>query len=118
MSNGRSSLLLRKGRERRRLAEQRAGRLPGAGQDIIGSGVLGVPEGTTAEKIDTWNDAFFGSFFTHPNVRKNLVKYRGGSYKFWKHMLDGKFAHFPERVLVPVQTTLGQLLDGNAKRND
>ena len=33
-------------------------------------------------------------------------------------MLDGKFAHFPERVLVPVQATLGQLLDGTAQRND
>ena len=33
-------------------------------------------------------------------------------------MLDGKFAQFPEHVLVPVQTTLGQLLDGTAERND
>ena len=84
----------------------------------ICQGSASVPEGTTAEKIDTWNDAFFGSFFTHPNVRKKLVKYRGGSYKFWKDVLDGKFAQFPEQVLVPLQTTLGQLLDGNAKRND
>jgi len=33
-------------------------------------------------------------------------------------MLDGKFAQFPERALVPVQTTLGQLLGGTAQRND
>src|SRR5438132_13997735 len=79
---------------------------------------VGVPEGPTAEKIDNWNEAFFGSFFTHPNVRKNLVKYRGGAYKLWTDMLDGKFAHFPERVLVPVKATLGQLLDGTAQRND
>ena len=84
----------------------------------ICQGSASVPEGTTAEKIDAWNDAFFGSFFTHPNVRKNLVKYRGGSYQFWKDMLDGKFGRFPERVLVPVQATLGQLLDGNGERND
>ena len=84
----------------------------------ICQGSVGVPEGTTAEKIDAWNDAFFGSFFTHPNVRKNLVKYRGGSYKFWKDMLDGKHAQFPEQVLLPVQTTLAQLLGGTAERND
>jgi hypothetical protein len=33
-------------------------------------------------------------------------------------MLDGKFAQFPERVLVPAQATLGQLLGGTAERND
>src|SRR5581483_3602195 len=37
-----------------------------------------VPNGTTAEKIDAWNAAFFGSFFTHPNVQGKLVRYRGG----------------------------------------
>ncbi len=84
----------------------------------ICQGSVGVPQGTTTEKIDAWNEAFFGSFFTHPNVRKNLVKYRGGAYKFWKDMLNGKFAHFPERVLVPTRSTLGQLLDGTAERND
>lgn len=84
----------------------------------ICQGSASVPEGTTAEKVEAWNDAFFGSFFTHPNVRKNLVKYRGGSCKFWQDMLDGRFAQFPERVLVPVQMTLGQLLDGNEQRND
>jgi PRTRC genetic system protein B len=88
------------------------------GDGGICQGSASVPEGTTAEKVEAWNDAFFGSFFTHPNVRKNLVKYRGGSCKFWQDMLDGRFAQFPERVLVPVQMTLGQLLDGNEQRND
>ena len=84
----------------------------------ICQGSASVPEGTTAEKVEAWNDAFFGSFFTHPNVRKNLVKYRGGACKFWQDMLDGRVAQFPERVLVPVQMTLGQLLGGNERRND
>lgn len=82
----------------------------------ICQGSAAVPEGTTAERIGAWNDAFFGSFFTHPNVRKNLVKYRGGSYRFWRDMLDGRFERFPERVLVPVRTTLGQLLSDRGTR--
>lgn len=78
----------------------------------ICQGNVEVPDGTTAEKIDAWNAAFFGSFFTHSNMPKNLVKYRGGAIQFWKDMLDGKFSRFPERVLVPTNTTLGALLEG------
>src|ERR1035437_2468687 len=55
----------------------------------ICQGNVEVPDGTTAEKIDAWNAAFFNSFFTHPNIHKNLAKYRGGAYKFWKDMLAG-----------------------------
>jgi len=84
----------------------------------ICQGSASVPDGTTAEKVAAWNDAFFKSFFTHPNVRKKLVKYRGGSCKFWQDMLDGSFERFPERVLVPVQMTLGQLLSGPQRRHD
>lgn len=69
-----------------------------------------VPEGTTVEKIGAWNDAFFRSFFTHPNVAGKLLRYRGGSYAFWRDLLDQRFTRFPERVLVDVKTTLGQLL--------
>lgn len=80
-------------------------------------GNVRVPDGTTAEKIDSWNAAFFSSFFTHPNSNGKLVRYRGGSYAFWRDMLDGKFTKFPERVLVDVKITLGKLL-GMEKRDD
>jgi PRTRC genetic system protein B len=78
----------------------------------ICQGNVEVPQGTTAEKIDAWNSAFFGSYFTHPNVHKNLVKYRGGAFAFWRDMLNGIFAAFPERVLVSANTTLHALLNG------
>ena len=80
-------------------------------------GNVRVPDGTTAEKIDSWNAAFFSSFFTHPNSNGKLVRYRGGSYAFWRDMLDGKFTKVPERVLVDVKITLGKLL-GMEKRDD
>lgn len=73
-------------------------------------GNVPVPEGTTVEKIAAWNDAFLGSYFTHPNGMGRLVRYRGGAYAFWREMLDGRFRRFPERVLVDVETTLGGLL--------
>ncbi|MBL8434004.1 MAG: PRTRC system protein B [Zoogloea sp.] len=73
-------------------------------------GNVPVPEGTTVEKIEVWNDAFLRSYFTHPNGPGKLVRYRGGAYAFWRDMLDGRFRRFPERVLVDVKTTLGGLL--------
>ncbi len=84
----------------------------------ICQGNVQMPDGTTAEKIDAWNAAFFGSFFTHPNIRKNLLRYRGGSIKFWRDMLDGKFARFPEKVLVPLDATLRDLLGGKGGSDD
>lgn len=73
-------------------------------------GSVRVPNGTTAEKIDVWNAAFFGSFFTHPNTSGKLVRYCGGAYAFWRDMLEGKFKRFPERVLIDAKITLGKLL--------
>lgn len=81
-------------------------------------GNVEVPDGTTAEKIDAWNAAFFSSFFTHPNVKGKLVRYRSGSYAFWRDMLDGKFTKFPEHVLVDTKNTLGKLLGMAAPHDD
>ena len=80
------------------------------GHGRICQGNVPVPEGTTVEKIGAWNDAFLRSYFTHPNVTGKLLRYRGGSYAFWRDMLDQRFARFPERVLVDAKTTLDQLL--------
>lgn len=80
------------------------------GHGRICQGNVPVPEGTTVEKIGAWNDAFLRSYFTHPNVTGKLLRYRGGSYAFWRDMLDQRFTRFPERVLVDAKTTLGQLL--------
>lgn len=77
----------------------------------ICQGNVAIPSGTTAEKIGAWNDAFFNSYFTHPNVHKGLVSYRGGACQFWRHMLDGKFSAFPEKVLVDRQCQLRHLLE-------
>ena len=82
----------------------------------ICTGNVTLPDGTTAEKIEAWIQCFFGSFFTHPNANGQLVTYRGGGYKFWRDMLDGKHAAFPERVLRPCERTLKDVLTKGSKR--
>ncbi|KQP15166.1 PRTRC system protein B [Pseudorhodoferax sp. Leaf267] len=80
------------------------------GEGAICQGSVPRPQGTTVERIAAWNDAFFRSYFTHPNVAGTLVRYAGGAYALWRDLLDGKRARFPARALVPLQTTLGALL--------
>jgi PRTRC genetic system protein B len=76
----------------------------------ICTGNVRLPDGTTAERIHAWNKAFFGSFFTHPNVQGKLVNYRGGTFKFWMDMLNGRHHEFPEHALVSRQMTLADAL--------
>lgn len=81
----------------------------------ICQGNVDVPKGCATEKIDAWNNAFFRSVFTHPNVIVGrLVKYRD-EYAFWRDMLDGKFKGFPEHVLVDRKATLADLFDRKKK---
>lgn len=87
-----------------------------SGQICVGN--VDLPERATAEKIDEWTSAFFDSWFTHPNVQTDLVRYRGGVYRFWRDMLDGKHPEFPERVLVDIERTLGDTMLSRAGRHD
>lgn len=75
-------------------------------------GTANVPRDYSAASTSLWDKAFFESAFSHPNVHPplKLVKYRGGSYKFWRHMLDGKFKEFPENVLVSAGQTVEQFI--------
>lgn len=79
-------------------------------------GNVQLPDGTTAERIGAWNSAFFGSFFTHSNVKK-LVTYRGGAHRFWQDMLDGRHAGFPERVLLPLGKSLREALSEKGRHD-
>lgn len=83
---------------------------------MICQGSAPRPEGSTVDKIAAWNEAFFRSYFTHPNITAKLVRYAGGSYAFWRDMLDGRYKRFPERVLVDAGATLGKLL-GHVERD-
>ena len=85
------------------------------GTGAICQGNVDVPTGgfagSVADRIEAWNKAFFDSFFTHPNTQGPLVNYKGGPYRFWRDMLDGRHAVFPESALVPLGTSLAKVLD-------
>ena len=78
----------------------------------ICSGNVKRPEGEKEWLPKEWEDLFFRSYFSHPNVheRDRLVKYKGGPLGFWKDQLKGKFAKFPNEVLVPIEATVADLL--------
>lgn len=74
-------------------------------------GSVEVPKACSLDNYRDFENAFFESMFSHPNVHKDLVKYRGGAYSLWKALLDGKFGNtFPEKVLVPTKLTLNDFL--------
>lgn len=80
-------------------------------------GQANVPKSVSPEAIAGFEEAFFSSRFTHPNVHidARLVKRKGGSHALWADLLDGKHRKFPEAVLVPLSDTLGSLLTSYAQ---
>lgn len=77
-------------------------------------GNVATPDGTTIDKIAAWEDAFFRSYFTHPNVPNGLVHHAGGAYAFWAEMVDAPPARFPQRALVRIGARLGELIERHA----
>ncbi len=71
-------------------------------------GTVDLPESISTEDTARWEENFFASNFTHPNVHQSmkLVKRKSGPYRFWKSVLDGKYETFPENALVPANITL------------
>jgi PRTRC genetic system protein B len=67
-----------------------------------------LPRGEAAQNPVAWEESFFRSFFTHPNIheKNKLVKFKDGVFAFWRDMLDGKFTTFPDMVLVKTGKTL------------
>jgi hypothetical protein len=75
------------------------------------TGSMPLPNDALAECLPAWTESFFKSAFTHPNQTKAL-RYKGGLHAFWRDMLDGKFASFPEQVLLPFKdATVGSLAE-------
>lgn len=83
---------------------------------VICAGSVKLPGSTAVEKITGWNEAFFGSFFTHTNGAK-MAKVEGGLYRLWRDLLDGQYHQFPNGVLVSAGMSLGDFITGNGARN-
>ncbi|MBY0240177.1 MAG: PRTRC system protein B [Burkholderiaceae bacterium] len=84
---------------------------------VICQGSTAVPTGDAVNRLDAWNDAFFGSFFAHPNGSQT-VRHPGGAYAFWKSMLDKPPSRFPQRALLPTGATLADTLAMTGGRDD
>lgn len=76
-------------------------------------GNVKTPTGRMAFQQEAWEEAFFRSYFTHPNIHapRRLTLYRGGHVALWTKLLDGNLRSFPEASLVPLDYTLQKAFD-------
>lgn len=74
-------------------------------------GNIEKPRGAMKFNTDAWEDAFFRSYFTHPNQhgKGELTTHRGGIFSLWRALLKGR--KFPNNTLVPEEATLGEMFE-------
>jgi len=77
----------------------------------ICTGNIETPKGESRFSTEAWEEAFFRSFFTHPNQHEKgaLTKYRGGIFSLWRALMKGRV--FPTESLVAAGETLGQAFE-------
>lgn len=78
----------------------------------ICTGSTPLPKTLSPDTLGTYEEAFFGSNFTHPNIRPpgKLVEHEAGPYQFWRDGLDGRWGEtFPAAALIPAKLTLQAL---------
>lgn len=77
-------------------------------------GNVTTPKGEMAGNAAAWEEAFFRSYFTHPNIHetRGLVRHKEGAYAFWRDMLGGKHKKFPLSALVPLKKSINQIFNG------
>jgi PRTRC genetic system protein B len=67
----------------------------------ICEGDVARPQRVDDDTLGGFERAFFGSRFTSPNATsKQLTSHKGGVYKLWQDLVEGKLREFPERSLV------------------
>lgn len=81
----------------------------------ICTGNIETPKGAMKFSTEAWEEAFFRSYFTHPNQHEKgaLTKYRGGIFALWRALMKGRA--FPTESLVSSGETLGQTFERTVK---
>jgi hypothetical protein len=76
-----------------------------------------IPREKSVAALETWEESFFQSEFTHGAGVRNHVRYPGGFLAMWK-FLEGK-RNFPCRHLVTAKQTLRDFVtsDDHSYRN-
>jgi len=81
----------------------------------ICTGNIETPKGGLKFSTEAWEEAFFRSYFTHPNQHGKgaLTKYRGGIFSLWRSLMKGRA--FPTESLVRAGETLGKAFERTVK---
>lgn len=81
----------------------------------ICTGNVVMPQGSAKYDTAAWEEAFFRSYFTHPNIhdKNKLTLHRGGPVALWKALLKGRA--FSADSLVPAGLKLGEAFEKQVK---
>lgn len=71
----------------------------------ICTGNVRLPDRCDASTLGKFEDSFFRSRFTHPNVPK-LTNHPQGAYALWDELLRYQYSAFPQQHLRPTKQTL------------
>ena len=84
---------------------------------VVCTGTMKIPREKSVAAIETWEESFFQSEFTHGAGVRNHVRYPGGFLAMWT-FLEGKL-NFPSRYLVAANQTLAEFVndDDHSYRN-
>ena len=83
-------------------------------QGKVCTGNAAMPRGDAAAVTNNWVDAFFGSYFTHPNFAQKDRLVKGVCpIKFWQAMTLKPLKFFPDGRLVDIGLSVSDLLDVN-----
>ncbi len=76
------------------------------------AGTMTIPDQLTTDSISAWEDAYFGSEFTHPFGAVRLAKHRRGFVGLWTSLKD-KDRSFPTGVLTDAKETLSEFIESD-----
>ncbi|MBR8093215.1 MULTISPECIES: PRTRC system protein B [Burkholderia cepacia complex] len=80
-------------------------------------GNIDLPKQGTSAPLEQWEDAFFGTWFTHPNIPEAQLLRKGENCgKLWMALLAGKHESFPSALLarmgMRLEDAFGKLVGG------
>jgi PRTRC genetic system protein B len=76
------------------------------------AGTMRIPDQRAANSISAWEDAYFGSEFTHPSGAVRLTKHRRGFVGLWTSLKD-KDRSFPTGLLTDAKETLSEFIESD-----
>ena len=78
------------------------------------TGSMRIPRAKTIDSLDSWEQSFFQSEFTHALGSRKRTRFRGGVLAMWK-ALAGKRS-FPVRYLAPATQTLSTFVTSHDQK--